>query len=866
MRRLTVAPLAWARWLWLGPAGLPRDVHYEWRFIALRWLGIAVLLPTLPLVGLSPDRQTLALGVLLAAGLYNLAVSYAVPRHPALFKRGYVTAIPDAALDVVMILVWGGFDSPFYYVLFTITLAVAMRYGYGPALAQTALIVAVDGLTGISEHGGPDVVFVIRSLFLTICALLASLLRQQTLQAEEALKERLRQTDFLNDSVSQLSASLELAAVLAASARTAGELFDARCVAIRPAAELGPEHERERIVHWQPSEQHACSLSELSQLLDGSDGVSDGSPYPPPTRPLRSGDEAITLRLALATRARALGTLAIALPKDRATRLPERDVIASFVDQTALALENASLYQTLANLYQEVGRRAEALHQSESFLRAIQDHIVDGVLTTDDHGIVLSFNTTCEQIFGYRAEEVLGRSAGLFSVDPSRKLGILDWARSRSRDPKRFEAREIRARRKDGTIFPIELDGTSTTMGSRQILIFTVRDITARKETEEALARSEKLRALGQLASGVAHDLNQSLALVTGHAELALHALESGEPSTEQLREALTVVLRAALDGAETVTRLLTFARAPSDAGDSLIDLSTLIRETVQLTAPRWRDAAQAEAGPVALEVEIAGTPTIVGSPAAMREALTNLVLNAVDAMPRGGRLRLTARSEQGRAIVEVQDNGTGMPPQVQAKIFEPFYTTKGERGSGLGLAVVFGVVERHKGQISVRSAPNEGSTFRLEFPAAETHSETHEVPPREPYAAPALDILAVDDEPALARMAALMLEHDGHRVSVATSGEEALRRLAAGHYDLVVSDVGMGEGMNGWELAGHVRERWPGTRVVLATGWGAQIDAEKARSRGVDAVLAKPYRREDLRAALACVRAPDAPPLERAA
>jgi CheY-like chemotaxis protein len=274
------------------------------------------------------------------------------------------------------------------------------------------------------------------------------------------------------------------------------------------------------------------------------------------------------------------------------------------------------------------------------------------------------------------------------------------------------------------------------------------------------------------------------------------------------------------------------------------------VTDVVRLTAPRWRDAAQAAGAPVRVSVnlELAGDDEVMGWSASLREALTNLVFNALDAMPRGGDLQLGVRSVGAMVAVEVIDTGAGMPPDVAARIFEPFFTTKGERGTGLGLAMVYGIVERHGGQITVDSAPGRGSTFRLTFPAAAPAGDSA---PRgaAPQGIKPLRVLAVDDEPALGRMAALMLAPDGHSVVVATSAEEALERLAAEPFDLVISDVGMGAGLNGWELAELVRLHYPGVRFALATGWGAQIDPDEARALGVCAVLPKPYRLADMRA-----------------
>jgi CheY-like chemotaxis protein/anti-sigma regulatory factor (Ser/Thr protein kinase) len=269
-----------------------------------------------------------------------------------------------------------------------------------------------------------------------------------------------------------------------------------------------------------------------------------------------------------------------------------------------------------------------------------------------------------------------------------------------------------------------------------------------------------------------------------------------------------------------------------------------------RLTAPRWRDAPQAEGRPIELIVESEPDCAIEGSASALREAITNLIFNAVDALPRGGAICLGAREQDERIVIEVQDTGTGMPPDVQARVFDPFFTTKGERGTGLGLPQVLTIVERHSGTIQLESEPDRGTTFRLSFPRAAERRRRKGPRAEEPASAPVrgIRILVVEDEQQLARMAGLVLTQRGHHVVVAASAEEALMYLEEQPFELVISDLGLGAGKNGWELADAVRERWPRTRFVLVTGWGAAIDTTEARARGVDRVIAKPYRISDLR------------------
>jgi CheY-like chemotaxis protein len=360
---------------------------------------------------------------------------------------------------------------------------------------------------------------------------------------------------------------------------------------------------------------------------------------------------------------------------------------------------------------------------------------------------------------------------------------------------------------------------------------------------------------LGQIASGVAHDLNQSLGLIAGHGDLALRALGEPSPNIAALGESLNIVAQAAMDGAGTVRRLLAFGRPALEGPAELVDLGELLGEVARLTAPRWRDAAQAEGRPIRLDTDVAGSTSIAGWRDSLGAALTNLILNAVDALPAGGVIRLAATRSGDQVIVEVTDTGTGMSPGVQAHAFEPFFTTKGGRRTGLGLAMVFGIVERHGGSIALESSPGQGTTFRLSFSASNV-ADAREDPSTDPSPVVPLRVLAVDDEPALGRMLAQLLQLDGHQVVVASSGEEALGLMSIEPFDLVVADVGMGVGMNGWELARQTLALYPATCFALVTGWGVLIDADEARASGITAVLAKPYRLADLQRLVASVQA----------
>jgi PAS domain S-box-containing protein len=399
----------------------------------------------------------------------------------------------------------------------------------------------------------------------------------------------------------------------------------------------------------------------------------------------------------------------------------------------------------------------------------------------------------------------------------------------------------------DGKVFRLITTPLRAASGEVQHVLGVGLDVTEERDRAERASRNEKLRALGHLAGGIAHDINQALALVAGYGELAMTALDQNAPGLRDVRDMIGIMSLAAYNGGESVKRLLTFARGHTNEPHQPVDVGSLLHDVEQLTAPRWRATERAEGRSVELHVDAEPGLTIDGSPAELREAITNLIFNALDAMPRGGTIVLSARRDGGRVRIDIADSGVGMTSDVRQRIFEPFFTTKGERGMGLGLAMVFGIVQRHGGQIDVTTTVGQGTIVHLSFPsgqagAAGSSGDAGEQSTRQ------LRILVVDDEPKLAALAAGMTRRDGHQATTVYSGEEALEHLAAAPFDLVLTDLSMGDGMNGWDLAAAIGHISPGLPVVLTTGWGAAIDEEEARARGVQAVVAKPYHIAEIR------------------
>jgi len=359
------------------------------------------------------------------------------------------------------------------------------------------------------------------------------------------------------------------------------------------------------------------------------------------------------------------------------------------------------------------------------------------------------------------------------------------------------------------------------------------------ERSQGQLVKTERLRALGEMAAGVAHDFNNLLSVILGRAELMLRRVR--EPS--MIRD-LEAVRRAAQDGADTVRRIQEFTRTRRTRSFERVDLADVAREVVELTRPRWEVEAQSRG--VRYEFTVEGlAPPVAGRPEELREVLTNLITNAVDAMPEGGRctVRLDARPDW--ATISVKDTGVGMPEEMRRRVFEPFFTSKGPRGTGLGLAVSWGIVTRHGGTIEVDSAPGAGSTFvvRLPIPIALPDSVTGMTvaPPSR-----TARVLIVEDEPEVQAVLADMLREAGYVVVVAKDGPDGLERCEQEPMDIVLSDISM-PGLSGWDVATRLRTRFPEIPIGFVTGWGDQLDPERLTRTGVSFVIAKPFQTLDV-------------------
>jgi signal transduction histidine kinase/CheY-like chemotaxis protein len=389
------------------------------------------------------------------------------------------------------------------------------------------------------------------------------------------------------------------------------------------------------------------------------------------------------------------------------------------------------------------------------------------------------------------------------------------------------------------------------------------------RSSQEAVVQQERLRALGQMASGMAHDINNALSPAALYTESLLER-EAG--LTADGREKLTVVQRALDDVVNTVSRTRQFyGQRELQLRLVRVNLNELARQVLELTRARWRDQPQGRGLMIEVRTEFdEALDAVTGAESEIRDALTNLVFNAVDAMPQGGTLTLRTRTLHGmesdgspsarRACIEVSDTGTGMDEDTRRRCLEPFFTTKGERGSGLGLAMVYGMVQRHSAELELDSAVGVGTTVRLIFQIAATTESTSDTAG---LLAPArrLNLLVVDDDPLLTRSLRDTLEADGHVVVTADGGEAGINTFIAARkkrtpFDLVITDLGMPY-VDGRKVAARIRAEAATVPIILLTGWGQRLLSENDIPANVDRVLAKPPKVRELRAALAQLTVP---------
>ncbi len=547
--------------------------------------------------------------------------------------------------------------------------------------------------------------------------------------------------------------------------------------------------------------------------------------------------------------------------------------------QGALVRDGAGRPARLVGIIQDVTERQQAAMAVEHERRekaALLDSTAEAIIGLDLAGRCTFVNRAGSALLGYEPTELIGRllhplihhsypDGTPYPAEACPIYGAYHSGRTVCLDG------EVLWRR-DGTSFPVEYSSSPIVEDGRITgAVVSVVDVTARKraeaEREELLAREqaaraellraqsqlvqqERLRALGEMASGIAHDFNNALAPIMGYSELLLMRLDDWGEGTTEARQFLELINQGAQDAADVVCRLREFYRQRGpDEHFEPIALDTLVAQIVDLTQPRWKDQAQASGRQIRMETSLAPVPRIAGNAAELREVLTNLVFNAVDALPAGGTITIATRVDGDQVLLSVSDTGIGMSDEARQRCLEPFFTTKGEWGTGMGLAMVYGTVQRHGATLAVESAPGRGTTITIRFP---TGSLLPAQDAAAPDAAPAraLRVLVVDDDPRVREVAGAYLANDGHVVEKAADGAQALARFQETPFDLVLTDRAM-PAMTGDELVQAIKAVSPTTPTIMMTGFGDVMAATGTCPPGVDRLLRKPATLAELRRAV---------------
>jgi len=586
------------------------------------------------------------------------------------------------------------------------------------------------------------------------------------------------------------------------------------------------------------------------------------------------------LGVPLIVREMIIGTMAIGSSNPEVHfQQEEIDLLSNFAQQAAIAIGNAKLYEdSLAKIKQlttlyEIGKTlSSTLDLDDLFKKALE--LLKDYLGYTACGILLLDRERDElyikQITGRNLEEVK-RYKFRIGIDGIvgwvAKTGELLYVPDVSKDS-RYIAVEPRI--KSEAAFPLkvrnqlfgvlniesnELNGfdeedlktlssfasqMSISIENAQLFSDLKRTLQELKQAQDKIVQAEKLRAMGEMASGVAHDFNNVLAVVLGNIQLLLHQLDRLSP--EEIREGLKVIERSSKDGAETIRRIQEFTGVRRDREFVTLSLNEIIAEVVNITQPRWRDQTQKKGIQVELTTQLGDISLIMGNPSELREVLTNIIFNAVDAMPKGGKLTITTQPQSEDWVeVRVADTGIGMTEEVKRRVFDPFFTSKGVTNSGLGMSVSYGIIKRHGGEILIESEPGKGTTFVIHLPTGYGEEEVVvKEAPRNKESRQAR-ILVIDDEDAVRDVLSRILKTKGHQVVVASNGEEGIERFGSEPFDLVFTDLGMPK-LSGWEVGKAIKRMNPTVPIAMITGWGVELDRGKLSENGIDLIVSKPF------------------------
>ena len=528
------------------------------------------------------------------------------------------------------------------------------------------------------------------------------------------------------------------------------------------------------------------------------------------------------------------------LGKDGNTKLGE-------IKASDIRYQEKKLLQLAIRDIAERKKAEELLKRSEEKYHNLIENANDAIVSTEENGIIIGFNTKAVEMFGYSREEILGKSFLLLVAFHERK-----------RQGKIFQEItttefigipfEMMGLRKDGKEIRLENSPFVFKVQGGYILTTFMRDITERKEMTLKLLQSEKLKSLGELAGGVAHDFNNVLAAILGRVQLLRMSLERQSVKQErkklmhEIKKGLEIIEKASEDGTETVRRIQEFSRRRfDDKNFTEVDINELIDYALEFTRVRWKDDTESRGKKIKIKKEFSPLPPIKGSASELREVFTNFINNALDAMPQGGQIKIKTFKKGNHIYVKLKDTGVGIPEVIKDRIFDPFFTTKGPQSTGLGMSVSYGIINRHRGTIKVDTVEGQGTTFIIKLPII-SEKTTEKKEKRLQRKQRKARILVIEDEEAVRELLKDILTDGGHKVETASYGSKGVEMFKKSSFDMVFTDLGMPE-MSGWQVAEETKKINRNIPVALITGWKVELEDCELRKKGVDLVVNKPFK-----------------------
>ncbi len=509
------------------------------------------------------------------------------------------------------------------------------------------------------------------------------------------------------------------------------------------------------------------------------------------------------------------------------------EILNSICEQVSAAIANAGLF----NAVKEAKTEWETTFDAMPELICIQD--LTSRIMRVNRALARRLNTEPRQLVNRRAEDVF--------KDP-----ISPWVhhhRKEIYERDKIVSVEYEDRLLNG-ILEIATTPIYTFDGRLFAWLFVGKDITEQRQFQNQVVQVERLKALGEMASGVAHDFNNILAGILGKTQVMLNQLEKeGGLDLQTWKQNLKTLEKQAVLGAQTVKRIQDFTRIRTDKKFTQVDLNQVVTNSIEITKPVWKDEGEAKGIKIDIRFHPGEISFVDGIDSELTEVVVNILSNAFDAMPGGGVIEVSSRDlmDEGSPVVEltVTDTGVGMSSEVLQKVFDPFFSTKGPKGIGLGMSVAYGVVTRHHGRIQLHSELGKGTTCAIRFPVskqAEISGLAGRTLPKEERAR----ILVIDDEDVIREFMQEMLASSDFEADVASTGSEGIALFEKNSYNLVFSDLGL-PGMSGWEVAKTLKQKKPDVPIILLSGWGIQLDDVRVMQSGVDLVLSKPCQMNEI-------------------